>query len=74
MDCSYHLTQQIRTRHRPGLLKSLGKFCFLKLTVISYTKQENIYNLSVSHLQRILWLTLTPQGGRCQALYSPGSS
>lgn len=30
---------------RPGLLRSFREFCFLKLTVISYTEQEDTGSL-----------------------------
>lgn len=39
---------KIRARPGPGLLRVFGKFCFLKSTVISYTKQENIGPLGLT--------------------------
>lgn len=33
------------TGHSPGLLRGFTEFCFLKLTAISYTKQENTERL-----------------------------
>lgn len=57
------------TGYSPGLPGGFIEFCFLKLTVISYTKQENIERLSLTSAKNAV---AAPAGAPPPALHKRG--